>query len=46
LEAAIDQFFDGIGCHDFEQIESANGYNKLLWCTSSQLDGYFDFWIE
>ena len=32
------ELFNSVKCDDYESIESKNGYDALLWCTSSQLD--------
>ena len=32
------ELFSSVECDDYENIESKNGYDALLWCTSSQLD--------
>ena len=35
---SIMELFDSVECDDHENVESKNGYDSLLWCTSSQLD--------
>lgn len=35
---SIMELFNSVKCDDYESIESKNGYDALLWCTSSQLD--------
>lgn len=35
---SIMELFDSVKCDDYEDVDSKNGYDALLWCTSSQLD--------